>query len=379
MPSNLKEYLIEILEEKESIPIHDYMALCLQHPEFGYYQKKEALGRKGDFITAPEISQSFGEIIGSYCAYIWQILGEPSQFHLIELGGGYGTLMSDILHVIKKYPAMMESFHIHMVETSPVMIARQKKAFEKYDLPIFWHKDLDQLPKDAPCMFLGNEFFDALPVRQLQKEGGFWYERHMQLNKQNEFEFCLGNRPVCPPETHLLADDAKDGHMIEYSPLSLKFLDQMARHLQKQTGVGLFMDYGYIFPTFGESLQAIKNHEYVDIFAYPGESDLTAHVDFGALGQVIGGYSKELKLLPPMSQGDFLLQLGIMQRGEALKASLSSQEEKDLLDSAIHRLTDKDEMGGIFKIFAFGHRSLKLPFDWEDQILAQTQGRGDEK
>ncbi len=369
MHSKLSDYLTATLKHHGAISVHDYMDICLNHPNHGFYQAGKAIGASGSFITAPEISQIFGEILGLWVANIWQNMGHPEKFHLVEFGGGHGTLMKDMLRVQKHLPAMHAACHVHMVETSPNLSDKQAKTLEEYhfDRPIFWHKDCTTLPDDAPCIFVGNEFFDALPVHHIQYHDGAWYERQICLQDDGLLGFTLHDEPTKPPQNHLLIDDAKEGDIIEFSPLSMAIMHQICMRIQQQRGAAIFVDYGYAMPCFGESLQAVKNHQIMDIFDTPGECDLSAHVDFGALAHIVGQFDN-LKLVPLISQGMFLSNLGIKERAEQLKQMLSNDAPKEEIDSAVHRLIHKDEMGELFKVFSFGSRNINIPFDAQDQL-----------
>ncbi len=368
MPSQLTDHLFALIKHHGAISVHDYMDICLNHPNSGFYQKLRPIGKDGGFITAPEISQIFGEILGLWAASVWQNMGHPEKFHLVEFGGGYGTLMKDMLRVQKLIPAMRAACHIHMVETSPALSDIQAKALnaQGFERPIFWHKDISSLPDDAPCIFVGNEFFDALPVHHIQYQQGRWYERQVSINDK-KLCFTLHDEALQPPQTHMLVDTAKEGDIIEFSPLSLTITHQICEYLQRQHGAAIFIDYGYAMPCFGESLQAVKNHQKVDVFETPGLCDLSAHVDFGALGQIVGQYNN-LQLVPLITQGMFLSNLGIFERAEQIKQVLSNDTPKQELESAVNRLTHKDEMGELFKVFSFGSRDINLPFDKHDSL-----------
>lgn len=368
MSPKLMDHIFALIKHHGAISVHDYMDICLNHPSSGFYQRPKPMGKSGNFITAPEISQIFGEILGLWAASVWQNMGHPEKFHLVEFGGGYGTLMKDMLRVQKLIPAMRAACHIHMIETSPALSDIQAKTLDEqhFERPIFWHKDISTLPDDAPYIFVGNEFFDALPVHHIQYQQGKWYERQVSAN-QDGLRFTLHDEPLQPPQTHLLTDQAEDGDIIEFSPLSLATVHQICEYLQKQCGAAIFIDYGYATPCFGESLQAVKDHQSVDIFEIPGSCDLSAHVDFGALGQIVGQY-ESLQLVPLITQGMFLSNLGICERAEQIKQMLSNDAPKQELDSAVNRLIHKDQMGELFKVFSFGTRDINLPFDKHDSL-----------
>ncbi len=371
MTKGLKEYLIGLIKHQGDLPISEYMRLCLYHPTYGYYNQPEPIGRSGDFITAPEVSQMFGEIIGLWAANIWHNMGNPSRLYLVELGGGYGTLMADMLRAQNIVKDMHKALEVHMIETSPSLSALQKEKLESlgYDIPLYWHKDIKNIPTDAPILFIGNEFFDALPVHHIQKKNESWYERCIGLDIANDFIFTLSEESLSPPATHPLIDEATEDNILEFSTDALAIMGQIAERIKKQKGACLFADYGYAYPHFGETLQAVKKHEFVDIFHDIGQADITAHVDFGALAQT--AFCHDIKILPLLSQAAFLNILGIKERSEALKNNVST-EICEAIDSQLHRLTDEKQMGNLFKIFMCGHKDLPMPFDSQDEIWGKS-------
>ncbi len=371
MTKGLKEHLIGLIKHQGDLPVSEYMRLCLYHPTYGYYNQKSPIGRSGDFITAPEVSQMFGEIIGLWVANIWHNMGNPKRLLLVELGGGYGSLMADMLRAQNIVADMHKALEVHMVETSPALSALQQQKLEKlgYDIPRFWHKDIKDIPTDAPVIFIGNEFFDALPVHHIQKKNESWYERCIGLDVADNFIFTLSEESLNPPATHPLIDEAKDGDILEFSTDALAIISQIAERIKTQKGACLFADYGYAYPHFGETLQAVKNHEFVDVLAHVGEADITAHVDFGSLAQV--AFLHDVKILPLLSQGAFLNILGISERSKALKQNAPS-EVCAAIDSQIERLTGEKQMGNLFKIFMCGHRELAMPFDSQDEIWGKS-------
>lgn len=377
MSGTLKDYLKGLIKHRGAIAVSEYMELCLTHPQYGYYSRHQPIGRKGDFVTAPEVSQMFGELIGLWVANIWHNMGKPNKLYLAELGGGYGTLMADMLRAQRVVPGLHDALEIYMVEISDHLSQIQKEKLKNlgYDIPLYWHKDFCTIPDDAPIIFVGNEFFDALPVHHLQMQLDSWYERRIGLDENDNLIFTLSRESVDPPTTHPAVDDAKDGDILEFSTLGLSLMMQIAERINKQNGAALFADYGYAFPHTGESLQAVKEHQYVDVLAYPGECDLTAHVDFGALAQV--AYNHNVKILPLLAQAMFLNSLGITERAQSLKNN-APQAIIDAIDSQLHRLTDAKQMGNLFKIFMLGNRNLPMPFDQQDEIWGKELQLGSE-
>tara|TARA_R100000789_G_scaffold9365_1_gene13196 strand:- start:3451 stop:4524 length:1074 start_codon:yes stop_codon:yes gene_type:complete len=317
----------------------DYMAACLMHPQYGYYSTRDPLGAGGDFTTAPEISQMFGELLGLSLAQCWLDQGAPASFSLAELGPGRGTLMADILRATARAPGFHDAARLHLVETSPALRAEQAKRLPQAT----WHDAVQTLP-DGPLYLVANEFFDALPIRQFQRDGDDWRERVVGLQEDH---LALGLAAPAPqPGLSHRQDDTKDGDLVETCAPGQAIAAVLGARIAAQGGVALIVDYGD-WRSLGDTLQALKGHAPVDPVALPGESDLTTHVDFEALARAAAPAAHTL--LTP--QGVFLERLGITQRAQALAKSLSGSA----LDSHIaahRRLTHPDEMGSLFKTLA---------------------------
>ncbi|UVO55907.1 SAM-dependent methyltransferase [Sphingomonas sp. SUN039] len=303
-----------------------------------YYAKARAIGAAGDFITAPEISQMFGEMIGAWIADLWGRAGRPAV-HYVELGPGRGTLAADALRTMAKASLTPT---VHFVETSPRLRAEQAARVPG----AIWHDDVSTLPDDAPLVVVANEFFDALPIEQIVRGQGGW---HRRLVACQDTLFLPIAGPVMPeaivPE-HLR--DAPVGSLIESSPASVGVVRELAARLARQGGAALIVDYGYDGPALGETLQAVRGHGFANPFDAPGEVDLSAHVDFavlGAAGQVAGA-----TVHGPVPQRDFLGQLGIATRAAAL--AKASPPRADEIGSAHARLTGADAMGTLFRAMA---------------------------
>src|SRR6056297_1033563 len=308
----------------------DYMTACLMHPEHGYYTRRDPLGARGDFITAPEISQMFGELIGLSLAQAWLDQGAPAPFVLAEPGPGRGTLMADLLRATRRVPGFHDALRLHLVETSPALRAAQAATLGRDD--VTWCDRVEDLP-DAPLFLVANEFFDALPIRQFQRAGQGWRERVVGLDGDTLMP-GLGPGGARPELDHRL-DDTSDGDIVETCA--------PAAAIAARGGAALIVDYGD-WRALGDTFQAVAGHAPADPFAAPGEADLTAHVDFESLAQAAAP-AVHARLCP---QGTFLARLGIGARAEALAQGLSGAA----LDShmaAFRRLTDADEMGTLFK------------------------------
>ncbi|HHB83458.1 MAG TPA: peptidoglycan editing factor PgeF [Devosia sp.] len=343
-----------------------YMGLCLTHPELGYYKKLDPFGSKGDFITAPEISQMFGEILGIWVVGQWHILGRPAHFDLVELGPGRGTLMADALRVITKDEGAKKALNVVLLETNPVLIEAQKQALSGIS-PV-WISEIEQLAKrPGPKIILANEFFDALPIRQFQYDKGSWHERMVGL-KDNRLVFGLSPTPmprdVIPPQIKFPEQDA----IWETCPLATKTVFELAKVLNRHGGAMMAIDYGYEKTTTGETFQALSNHEFTDPFADPGNADLSAHVDFEAL--INAARSAGTRAHYSGTQGQMLNEFAIAERAKNLCAA-NPQNAQDIM-SDLARLTHKDKMGDLFKVMVmFG--TPPPPLEQDKALLASPK------
>ncbi|MDP2621630.1 MAG: SAM-dependent methyltransferase [Hyphomicrobiales bacterium] len=338
--------LVEIrrrIEQAGPMSMADYMELALGDPAHGYYPTRDPFGGKGDFITAPEISQMFGEIVGIWTAHMWGALGRPAPFAFIELGPGRGTLMADMLRAGSLAPGFAEAARVHLVETSPALRCRQRAALREADVPVSWHQSFAEVPP-GPMILVANEFFDALPVHQYARAQDGWRERVVGLDP-------AGHLSLQTAETRsILAEfgQAEPGTVVEISPQRAAFSAEIGARLAQSGGAALIIDYGYSGPAPGDTFQAVKGHAYADPLENPGEADLTAHVDFAALcgaARAAGARS-----YGPITQAAFLTALGIAVRADKLKVARPDQAAK--IDAALARLIGPDEMGTLFKVAA---------------------------
>ncbi len=351
---SLENIIKSYIAERGPVSVAAYMDLCLNHPELGYYRRKDPLGAKGDFITAPEISQLFGEAIGIWVADAWIRLGKPEQFILCECGPGRGTLMQDVLRVLSKVSVVPE---VYLIEVNPVLIEMQKVLLchpreggglekEKPDArlrghdEIYWSNSLKGIPGSVPVVFISNEFLDALPFRQLAKAKDGWRERLIGV-KDGRLAFGLGNIV-----TGVDLPDAKEGDVFEFSAARENAWSEICARLRAQRGAALTVDYGYSAPQTGNTFQAVKDHKFADVLDNPGEQDLTSHVDFAKLKLLSGG----LDVNGPLTQREFLHGLGVEMRAE--KLAQANPRLKDEIYSGLKRLTHRDEMGELFKAIA---------------------------
>jgi NADH dehydrogenase [ubiquinone] 1 alpha subcomplex assembly factor 7 len=318
-----------------------YMALCLSHPRHGYYTTGRPIGADGDFITAPEISQMFGELIGFFFVNLWQQMGQPPSFTLLELGPGRGTLMADALRAASRADGFENALHLQLFESNVLLKAEQEKRLGKYNP--YWATELDAVSED-PLFVVANEFFDAMPLRQFVRTDDGWHERLVGLN---DGQRVLGLSPTpivesaAPAEVH----GAYSGEVLELSAAAVETMQRISRKVALQGGGILAIDYGYPATRTGETLQAVKAHAFADPLDAPGDADLSAHVNFGVLG--VAAKATGLAVAPLATQGDFLLKLGIGERAKAL--ARSNPAEAPNIARAVERLTSPEQMGTLFK------------------------------
>ncbi|MEH6401874.1 MAG: SAM-dependent methyltransferase [Sneathiella sp.] len=351
--------LIDILKakinEKGPISVFEYMDMALAHPKLGYYQKADPFGNSGDFITAPEISQMFGELIGLWCVDCWIKLGTPDHFHLMELGPGQGTLMSDALRSSAIAPEFLKAVKVHMVETSDRLenIQRQNLSSHK----VQWHTEIPKI-EDGPLIVIANEFFDALPIRQFEFKNENWFERQISLN-DGEFSHTLSPSPTSPELVGSVdRNSIEENSIAEVNPLAREIVSSLSLMISKQGGAALCIDYGPMESAFGDSFQAVQDHKFVDVFHNPGLTDLTAHVDFEVLSNIAS--DKGCTSLPLSTQGRFLERLGIEARVWQLSKNATT-EQKEKIASDMKRLVSTQEMGTLFKVLSFYHAMQEPP------------------
>lgn len=341
----LKDRLVRQIEAGGPISVEAFMAAALGDPDFGYYMTRDPLGRGGDFITAPEISQMFGELVGLWLASEWQRMGSPNPVKLVELGPGRGTLMTDAIRAMAVMPGLPEAIDLHLVETSPVLLAEQQKR-----LDASWHPTLAEVA-EGPMLLVANEFFDALPIRQFVMSNEGWRERCLGRQGDN-LVFVAGELEVDLPVT------GEPGDIFETAPAGVAIMEEIATRLRDHDGAALIIDYGHITPGLGDTLQAVRDHKYAEILSQPGEADLTAHVDFSALAKAAteGGVSVH----GPVTQGAFLGAMGIEERAERLSRNAKPEQQSDI-KSAVARLAGRQAMGGLFKVMALTNSDAPPP------------------
>jgi NADH dehydrogenase [ubiquinone] 1 alpha subcomplex assembly factor 7 len=358
----LAEALARRIRAQGPLTVAEFMAEALGHPEYGYYMTRDPFGRRGDFTTAPEISQVFGELIGLWCADLWQRAGRPAPILLVELGPGRGTLLADALRAARRAPAFLEALRLHLVETSPVLRRAQEKTLRGYDL--VWHETIATL-RPGPALVIANEFFDALPIRQFVKTDGGWHEKLVGLAADADaLAFALSPGPS--PATALIPPsfrNASPGTVCEVGTASCTVADTLASRLAAEGGAALIIDYGYFPRALGDTFQAVRRHRRHDPLEAPGSADLTAHVDFAGLGEAAraaGG-----RVFGPVTQGAFLEALGIAARSERLLQRASPGQAADI-GIAVRRLIDPGEMGTLFKALAIAAPGWPAPAGFQE-------------
>jgi NADH dehydrogenase [ubiquinone] 1 alpha subcomplex assembly factor 7 len=355
----LKEKILSLIRASGPISLSDYMMLALYDSEHGYYTTRDPFGVAGDFTTAPEMSQMFGELVGAFLVQAWEDRGRPARFHLVELGPGRGTLMADILRAARVRPGFAEAARVTLIETSPVLRAAQAKTLEKeFTSPkmgsptprsgvgqgdIRWTTAIDEIPDDAPLFLVANEFFDALPIRQYVKATRGWHERRIGADG-DKLVFALAPDPTPGPA----GPDAPEGAVFETSPAARAIVTETATRIAHSGGMALIIDYGPAQPGLGDTFQAVKAHAYTDPLAEPGEADLTAHVDFAMLADA--ARAAGARAHGPVTQEAFLESLGIAARAAALSRAAPDQTAD--IKAVIDRLTGKEQMGWLFKVLA---------------------------
>ncbi|MBY0421829.1 MAG: SAM-dependent methyltransferase [Parvularculaceae bacterium] len=354
-PSPLEERLVALIRAQGPISVADYMADALGHPHFGYYMSGAPIGAAGDFTTAPEVSQVFGELVGAFLVQSWIDMGEPSRFHLVELGPGRGVLMADILRAGRLRPGFRTAAEIWLVETSGRLRHEQSRRLSQMAAPNFADKFADVPP--GPALIVANEFFDCLPIRQFLRVEDGWRERMVGVSPEGRLAFTLGPTPP-PASLGLPTDDVEPGAIFELCAAGVDLAADIARHLALHQGRALIVDYGHLQSGLGETLQAVKRHAFWPPLATPGQADLSAHVDFESLARA--ALEAGAVAVGPVTQGRLLLALGAVARAEKLAAG-KSEAEADAIRAGVRRLIAPDAMGEIFKALCLSSPGLAPP------------------
>jgi NADH dehydrogenase [ubiquinone] 1 alpha subcomplex assembly factor 7 len=364
----LAQALASRIGQAGPISVASFMAAALSDPKFGYYRTSNPLGTRGDFITAPEISQMFGELVGIWCMAVFERIGAPSELCLIELGPGRGSLMADLLRAAKIRPAFQAAARIHLVEINPQLRRMQQEMLAGAT----WHESFAEAAQcgDMPLVVIANEFFDALPIHQLERNESGWRERMVAFDPATEsFRFVTApeETPPCALVPAKLRDEAP-GSIFEVSPDARALMAAIAAALVARGGAALVIDYGHEASAIGETLQAVRGHRYHDPLTDPGLADITAHVDFEALTRAACGRGAEV--FGPTRQGVWLRRLGIEARAQALMSHAGPGRAPEIA-AAQSRLIDGDKMGSLFRALMVARPGLgAIGFETADSANA---------
>lgn len=334
--------IARLIESQGPLSVAQFMTIALHDPADGYYATRQPLGADGDFVTAPEISQIFGELVGAWLVQVWRSQGAPSPARIVELGPGRGTLMADAVRVFSKVEDFAAAADIVMVEAAPALKAVQQKRLGECALSMRWIERFDDGLADRPLLVIANEFFDALPIRQYVRTERGWCERIVVAEEDGRLAFALATVPAVSDM------DAPLGSVLEYAPAALALAHRIGETVAQRGGGALVVDYGRAQKEFGNTLQSVARHRFADVLEEPGKVDLSAHVDFAALAEAArrGG----AQAFGPVFQGEFLRSLGIEMRARQLAQANPSQAES--ITAAVRRLIDPAEMGALFMALA---------------------------
>ncbi|MGL5167865.1 MAG: class I SAM-dependent methyltransferase [Afipia sp.] len=348
------------------MPVSRYMQLCLTHPDYGYYLKRDPLGRGGDFITAPEVSQMFGELVGLWAASVWNAMGMPHEVKFIELGPGRGTMMADALRAVRILPAFHEAISVHLVEASPTLREKQREKLADAAY-VEWYDSIDDVP-EGPAIILANEFFDALPIHQAVKQDDGWHERTIEID-DDILAYGVAKDPIPRFEVLLppVVRAAPNGAIFEWRPDNE--IMTIARRLRDQGGAALIIDYGHLRSDAGDTFQAVAKHAFANPLKNAGLADVTAHVDFQALARAAEDVGARAH--GAVEQGAFLNRLGIENRAQALMKNATEDGQK-LITAGLSRLTgpSPEGMGSLFKVLGVSHPSIETLAALSDHVPA---------
>ncbi len=348
----LKKRLIGLIGANGPISVSDYFAACLFDPDHGYYTTREPFGRGGDFTTAPEVSQLFGEMLAVWAWQNWQAIGAPDRFSFAEIGPGRGTLMADLARALSRIGggAFLQAAQVFMIEASPRLAGVQRETLAGLPVEPRWLATVGELPA-LPIVIVGNELFDAVPLRQYVKAGGAWRERMVALDQAGgDLAFAIGTGTADPASLPPGAGNRPDGTIVEIALARTALMDEIATRIAAHGGAGLFVDYGSLGHGFGDTLQAVKGHEYDPVLANPGAADLTSHVDFEALAKTARDAGLATR---SAAQGEFLLALGLLERAGLLGAGKDAAMQ-ERIRGEVERLAGPGQMGELFKVLAIG-------------------------
>ena len=337
--------IINILKEKKSIPLDKFINIALYNKKFGYYMKKNPFGKEGDFITAPMISNLFGEMLAIWCVSFWESVGKPSKILLVELGPGDGSLCKNLLETFKQFKNFYNSLEINLLETSNKLKTIQKAKIN--NKKVKWIKKIDKI-NCGPIIFLGNEFFDALPVKQVYRKKKLFFEKYVALsndNKKIKFLHRKANNSLVKNIQNL--NLISEGNTIEYPVEAIKFLKDISKKINKFDGGLLAFDYGYKIKKNQDTLQSVAKHRYLNLFSNPGHSDITSHINFRLFQKILRKNNLNVKKIT--NQNEFLKKIGILERANILSKKMTFKQKANMF-YRLKRLLDPKEMGDLFKV-----------------------------
>jgi SAM-dependent MidA family methyltransferase len=370
--SPLQADIKKLIKSAGPMPVWRYMQLCLTHPQHGYYVSRDPLGREGDFTTAPEVSQMFGELLGLWAASVWKAIESPPMLRLIELGPGRGTMIADALRALRVLPQMYQALHVHLVEINPVLRDKQKATLSGVR-NIQWHDDIDSVP-EGPSIILANEYFDVLPIHQAVRQADGWHERTVEIDSSGRLVFGAAAEPIQRFEVLLppLVRMAPIGAVFEWRPDAE--IMKIATRVREDGGAALIIDYGHIRSDAGDTFQAIARHSFSDPLKNPGQADVTAHVDFQALGRAAEDVGA--KVHGPVTQGEFLKWLGIETRAVTLMAKATHEVSEDIA-GALKRLVEggRGGMGSMFKVIGISDPGIATLVGLSDDAERNAEAR----
>ena len=342
------------IKKSGEIPLDKFIDLSLYNKKIGYYMKKNPFGKKGDFITAPNISRLFSEMIAIWIISFWKNLGSPRNFNLIELGAGNGEMMKVLLESFQNFPSFLESCNIIIHEKSPILIRIQKEKLSKSK--IIWVSQINKIKKN-PSIFIANEFFDAMPIKQFRKQRNIWYEKFVNFENYSKASFIEKKTDIKKIEKRLNFKISQNQNFIEYSEFGLDYLKNISDIIKKNTGGLLIIDYGYLEKKMKNTLQAVSNHKFANILDNIGGVDITHNINFELFKkftQKLGGLDNNLN-----TQKNFLIKMGIRERAEILSRNKNFSKKADIF-YRLNRLIDEKQMGTLFKVMFIKSKKIKF-------------------
>lgn len=369
MSTKLEDRVKALIKSTGPISVAEYMTLCLLDPVDGFYPTRDPLGSAGDFITAPEISQMFGEVLGLFVLQSWMDMDKPDPFFLIELGPGRGVMMADMLRAASLDGGFKKAVQVVLIEASSALEAVQGQTLGHLGFPVQWATTLETAPV-GPSLIIGNEFLDCLPIRQFIQRDTFagkdgWHERHVGLDEEGRLRFEIGPEPIGATAKSFIPDaqsEARKDELLETCPSIHQILETLNSRFETNPGRALFIDYGPDVTEFGDTLQALKRHKKIGVFELPGESDLTARVDFQTIKEIAA--TQKMTTSGPVTQREFLSKLGLEMRAVAL--ARAQPDSKSVIARQLHRLTDEAEMGELFKAICLQSPNLSTPLGFRE-------------